>query len=145
VRQTKVLAENIVASLRGTPMQEYAHKYAGSVASLGLHKGVAHVYGRKLKGYPAWLMHRVYHLSRVPTFNRKARVLAEWTLSGLFKREIVSLGSLEHPRAEFALAAGGGQPANGAKSGPAAAPGEEPKEQSADGSPDGPSGGPKGT
>jgi len=53
-------------------------------------------------------MHRTYHLSRVPTFNRKARVLAEWTLAGLFKREIVSLGSLEHPRAEFELAAGGG-------------------------------------
>ncbi|MFH8580667.1 NAD(P)/FAD-dependent oxidoreductase [Streptomyces zaomyceticus] len=105
VRQAKVLAENITASLRGRPLKEYEHAYAGSVASLGLHKGVAHVYGRKLKGYPAWLMHRAYHLSRVPTFNRKARVLAEWTLSGLFKREIVSLGSLEHPRAEFELAA----------------------------------------
>ncbi|WMX45911.1 NAD(P)/FAD-dependent oxidoreductase [Streptomyces roseicoloratus] len=105
VRQTKVLAENIAASLRGQPLKDYAHSYAGSVASLGLHKGVAHVYGRKLKGYPAWFMHRAYHLSRVPTFNRKARVLAEWTLSGLFKREIVSLGSLEHPRAEFELAA----------------------------------------
>ncbi|MCX5392107.1 NAD(P)/FAD-dependent oxidoreductase [Streptomyces sp. NBC_00094] len=105
VRQAKVLAENIAASLSGRPLTEYAHTYAGSVASLGLHKGVAHVYGRKLKGYPAWFMHRAYHLSRVPTFNRKARVLAEWTLSGLFKREIVSLGSLEHPRAEFELAA----------------------------------------
>ncbi|MFF5447294.1 NAD(P)/FAD-dependent oxidoreductase [Streptomyces sp. NPDC012888] len=106
VRQAKALAENLVASLRGELLTEYAHKYAGSVASLGLHKGVAHVYGRKLKRYPAWLMHRVYHLSRVPTFNRKMRVLAEWTLAGLFKREIVSLGSLEHPRAEFELAAG---------------------------------------
>ncbi|WP_053641013.1 MULTISPECIES: NAD(P)/FAD-dependent oxidoreductase [unclassified Streptomyces] len=105
VRQARVLAENIAASLRGQPLKEYAHAYAGSVASLGLHKGVAHVYGRKLKGYPAWFMHRAYHLSRVPTFNRKARVLAEWTLSGLFKREIVSLGSLEHPRAEFEIAA----------------------------------------
>ncbi|MFD3997805.1 NAD(P)/FAD-dependent oxidoreductase [Streptomyces sp. NPDC058583] len=105
VRQAKVLAENIAASLRGQPLKEYAHAYVGSVASLGLHQGVAHVYGRKLKGYPAWFMHRAYHLSRVPTFNRKARVLAEWTLSGLFKREIVSLGSLEHPRAEFELAA----------------------------------------
>ncbi|RFU84972.1 NAD(P)/FAD-dependent oxidoreductase [Streptomyces triticagri] len=110
VRQATVLGDNIVASLRKQPLKEYAHRYAGSVASLGLHKGVAHVYGRKLKGYPAWFMHRVYHLSRVPTFNRKARVLAEWTLSGLFKREIVSLGSLEHPRAEFELAAGGGRP-----------------------------------
>ncbi|MFF4550613.1 NAD(P)/FAD-dependent oxidoreductase [Streptomyces sp. NPDC001435] len=107
VRQARVLGDNIAHVLRGEPLDTYAHSYAGAVASLGLHKGVAQVYGRKLKGYPAWFMHRVYHLSRVPTFNRKARVLAEWTLSGLFKREIVSLGSLEHPRAEFELAAGG--------------------------------------
>jgi NADH dehydrogenase len=106
VRQARVLADNVVATLRDRPLTEYRHKYAGSVASLGLHEGVAFVYGRKLKGYPAWFMHRAYHLSRVPTFNRKARVLAEWLLAGLFKREIVSLGSLEHPRAEFELAAG---------------------------------------
>ncbi|MFK4105011.1 NAD(P)/FAD-dependent oxidoreductase [Streptomyces sp. NPDC019531] len=110
VRQAKLLGDNIAHALRGEPLETYAHAYVGSVASLGLHKGVAQVYGRKLKGYPAWFMHRVYHLSRVPTFNRKARVLAEWTLSGLFKREIVSLGSLEHPRAEFELAAGGKPP-----------------------------------
>jgi NADH dehydrogenase len=110
VRQAKVLADNIAHALRGEPLERYAHKYVGSVASLGLHKGVAQVYGRRLKGYPAWFMHRAYHLSRVPTFNRKARVLAEWTLAGLFKREIVSLGSLEHPRAEFELAAGGKHP-----------------------------------
>ncbi|MFI2075398.1 MULTISPECIES: NAD(P)/FAD-dependent oxidoreductase [Streptomyces] len=109
VRQAKVLAENILSSLRGKDLQDYRHKYVGSVASLGLHKGVAHVYGKKLKGYPAWFMHRAYHLSRVPTFNRKMRVLAEWTLAGLFKREIVSLGSLENPRAEFELAAGTGR------------------------------------
>ncbi|MFE2300372.1 NAD(P)/FAD-dependent oxidoreductase [Streptomyces sp. NPDC059445] len=110
VRQAKVLGDNLAHTLRGEPLETYAHKYVGSVASLGLHKGVAYVYGRKLRGYPAWFMHRVYHLSRVPTFNRKARVLAEWTLAGLFKREIVSLGSLEHPRAEFELAAGGKPP-----------------------------------
>ncbi|CAM5235274.1 NAD(P)/FAD-dependent oxidoreductase [Streptomyces avidinii] len=108
VRQAKVLADNLLAALRDEVLTEYAHKYAGSVASLGLHRGVAHIYGRKLKAYPAWFMHRAYHLSRIPSFNRKMRVLAEWTLSGLFKREIVSLGSLEHPRAEFELAAGGG-------------------------------------
>ncbi|MBB1244884.1 FAD-dependent oxidoreductase [Streptomyces durbertensis] len=108
VRQARLLGDNLAAALRGRPLHEYRHSYAGSVASLGLHKGVARVYGRKLKGYPAWLMHRVYHLSRVPTVNRKTRVLAEWTLAGFFKREIVSLGSLEHPRAEFEMAAGGG-------------------------------------
>ncbi|MGW5102595.1 NAD(P)/FAD-dependent oxidoreductase [Streptomyces sp. NPDC004100] len=107
VRQARVLADNLVHTLRGEPLDTYAHAHAGSVASLGLHKGVAQVYGHRLTGYPAWLIHRVYHLGRVPTVNRKARVLAEWTLAGLFRRDIVSLGSLEHPRAEFELAAGG--------------------------------------
>jgi len=113
VRQARRLADNLAARLTGGETADYRHSYAGSVASLGLHKGVAHVYGRKLKGYPAWFMHRAYHLSRVPTFNRKARVLAEWALAGLFKREIVSLGSLEHPRAEFELAAGTGRHPSG--------------------------------
>ncbi|MEW2129380.1 NAD(P)/FAD-dependent oxidoreductase [Streptomyces sp. NPDC005435] len=110
VRQARVLADNLVHTLRGEPLETYAHTHAGSVASLGLHKGVAQVYGHRLTGYPAWLIHRAYHLARVPTANRKARVLAEWTLAGLFRREVVSLGSLEHPRAEFELAAGGFPP-----------------------------------
>ncbi|MDX3240202.1 NAD(P)/FAD-dependent oxidoreductase [Streptomyces sp. ME03-5709C] len=105
LRQARVLADNIVATLRSELLTDYRHAYAGSVASLGLHKGVAQIHGRKLKGYPAWFMHRAYHLSRMPTVNRKARILAEWVLSGLFKREIVSLGSLENPRAEFEFAA----------------------------------------
>ncbi|MGE5762900.1 MAG: NAD(P)/FAD-dependent oxidoreductase [Mycobacterium leprae] len=104
VRQAKRLADNLVATLRGQPMRPYAHEYAGSVASLGLHKGVAQVYGVKLRGWPAWFMHRTYHLSRVPTLNRKARVVADWTLALFFKREIVSLGSLHDPREEFELA-----------------------------------------
>ncbi|WP_049580549.1 NAD(P)/FAD-dependent oxidoreductase [Streptomyces sp. SBT349] len=110
VRQARRLADNITATLRGKPPTHYRHRAVGSVASLGLHKGVARIRGRHVKGLPAWLIHRAYHLGRVPTFNRKVRVLAEWTLAGLFRREIVSLGSLEHPRAEFELAAGTGRP-----------------------------------
>jgi hypothetical protein len=102
-----VRADTIAHSLRGEPLETYACRDAGAVASLGLHKGVAQVYGRGLKGYPAWFMHRVYHLSRVPTVDRKNRVPSGRTLAGLFEREIVSLGSLEHPRAEFERAASG--------------------------------------
>jgi NADH dehydrogenase len=51
-------------------------------------------------------MHRTYHLSRVPTLNRKVRVVADWTLALFFRREIVSLGTLQRPREEFELATG---------------------------------------
>jgi len=105
VRQTKTLAANIVASLRRRKLVDYRHKYVGSVASLGLYRGVAEVYGIKLRGILAWFMHRTYHLSRVPTLNRKVRVLADWTLAIFFPREVVSLGQLQQPRREFELAA----------------------------------------
>jgi NADH:ubiquinone reductase (H+-translocating) len=101
VRQATVLADNIRQVILGGAPKEYKHKYAGSVASLGLHKGVAQVYGIKLKGLPAWFMHRTYHVSRIPSLNRKARVVADWTLALLFKRETISLGQLHEPREEF--------------------------------------------
>ena len=82
-------------------MHQYRHKYAGSVASLGLHKGVAQVYGIKLRGFPAWIMHRTYHVSRIPSWNRRLRVVVDWTLALLLKREVVSLGELHEPREPF--------------------------------------------
>jgi NADH:ubiquinone reductase (H+-translocating) len=106
VRQAKVLGDNVAALLRGRELKTYKHAYAGSVASLGLHKGVAQIYGIKMRGMLAWFMHRTYHLSRVPTVNRKARVTADWTLALFFKREVVSLGALQRPREEFKLASG---------------------------------------
>ena len=104
LRQARTLARNVRAFLRGQHLKPYRHAYAGSVASLGLHRGVAPVYGLKLTGWPAWFLHRTYHLSRVPTLNRKVRVVADWTLALLFPREIVSLGTVERPREEFELA-----------------------------------------
>jgi NADH dehydrogenase len=46
-------------------------------------------------------MHRTYHLSRVPTANRKIRVTMDWTLGLFFRREVVSLGSLHDPQRGF--------------------------------------------
>jgi NADH dehydrogenase len=101
VRQASQLADNIVAHLRGEPVKPYKHKHAGSVASLGLYKGVAEVYGVKLRGPLAWFMHRTYHLSRMPTFNRKVRIVSDWTEALFFRREVVSLEQIHEPRAEF--------------------------------------------
>jgi NADH dehydrogenase len=106
VRQSKTLAANIAATVHGGTLRDYRHAYAGSVASLGLYRGVAEIYGIKLRGPLAWFMHRTYHVSRMPTFNRKVRVVADWTGALLFRREIVSLGQLHQPRTEFERAAG---------------------------------------
>jgi NADH dehydrogenase len=101
VRQARRMADNIRQVILGGEPKNYSHKYVGSVASLGLYKGVAQVYGIKLKGLPAWFMHRTYHMSRIPSFNRKVRVVADWTLAFLLRREVVALGQIHTPREEF--------------------------------------------
>ncbi|MET7708127.1 NAD(P)/FAD-dependent oxidoreductase [Micromonospora sp. NPDC005413] len=101
VRQAARMADNIAAVVRGREPVDYKHKHVGSVASLGLHKGVAQVYGIKMTGWPAWVMHRTYHMSRIPSFNRKVRVVVDWSLAFFLKREVVALGQLHDPREEF--------------------------------------------
>jgi NADH dehydrogenase len=106
VRQAKVLADNVLAQLRGKPLTDYKHSYAGSVASLGLYKGVAEIYGIKLRGIVAWFMHRTYHVSRMPTWNRRIRILFDWTGALFLGREVVALGEIHDPKADFTRVAG---------------------------------------
>ncbi|MCP3798719.1 NAD(P)/FAD-dependent oxidoreductase [Allokutzneria sp. A3M-2-11 16] len=105
VRQARQMADNIVAVLRGKQPKPYRHKHVGSVASLGLYRGVAELFGVRVKGFPAWFIHRTYHMSRMPTFNRKFRIVMDWTLALLFRREVVSLGQINDPKADFVRAA----------------------------------------
>ncbi|MEU3191179.1 NAD(P)/FAD-dependent oxidoreductase [Streptomyces sp. NPDC006992] len=109
LRQSKVLGDNVISGMRGFPQGKYKHANKGAVAGLGLHKGVAMiVFGKtriKLRGRLAWYFHRAYHGMAVPTWNRKIRVFADWTLGMFLKREVVSLGAMEHPRGEFYEAA----------------------------------------
>ena len=107
VRQANVLAKNIVRSLRGKETTEYRHKNAGSVAALGLYKGAAQVFGLRIRGFPAWFMHRTYHMSRVPTLQRKVAVVTDWTLAFFFRRDITSLWGMHEPFRAFESAARG--------------------------------------
>lgn len=51
------------------------------------------------------LLHRCYHLAKMPTASHKARILGDWLLELPFRRQVVALGELHDPRAEFVKAA----------------------------------------
>ncbi|MGY1549032.1 NAD(P)/FAD-dependent oxidoreductase [Streptomyces sp. MN6] len=101
VRQGRLLARNIVASLRGGRLRDYRHSSLGVVATLGLGRGIFQYKGIVVKGLPAWLMHRGYHVLAIPTWERKVRVLAIWLTAAVFGRDLVSLASVQHPRDAF--------------------------------------------
>jgi len=106
VRQGKLLADNLVATLRGGKPKRYVHHSLGVVATLGLGRGIFQFHRLVIKGFPAWLMHRGYHVLAVPTWERKVRVLAVWATAVPFGRDIVSLASVQHPREAFLAGAG---------------------------------------
>jgi NADH dehydrogenase len=70
----------------------------GQVATLGRYKGIALVFGVPLRGFIGWFVTRTYHLYQLPLFSRKLRVVADWTVALLFRRDIAELSMLGHPR-----------------------------------------------
>jgi NADH:ubiquinone reductase (H+-translocating) len=106
LRQARWIAGNIAATHKGEPLTEFRYKNMGGLASLGRYKGIARVLGFRLRGFPAWWLHRNYHLLMIPTFNRKVRIILDWTVGLFFRRDVAQLGSLQHPRQAFEEAAG---------------------------------------
>jgi NADH dehydrogenase len=107
VRQGKLLAENIMAVRAGRKPRPYIHHSLGAVATLGLGRGIFQYHRLVIRGLPAWVLHRGYHVLAIPTWERKIRVLTLWLTAGVFGRDIVSLASVQHPRDAFVS---GGQP-----------------------------------
>ncbi|MER8183545.1 FAD-dependent oxidoreductase [Kitasatospora sp. NPDC094015] len=99
--QAELLAANLLAALSGQPLRDYRPDHPACSTSLGVGRAVAHTRRGQLTGRRAWWLHRARHLRRMPSTERRVRILADWLLAAMFRREVVSLGSVEHPRAEF--------------------------------------------
>jgi NADH dehydrogenase len=106
VRQAKLLAKNIFAQNYGVGrVREYKHTNLGAVAGFGTFKGVANIMGFGMRGFPAWMAHRGYHGLAMPMYERKARVITNWSMSFLFGRDLAPIADLQTPRRQFRNAA----------------------------------------
>ncbi|WP_406388298.1 NAD(P)/FAD-dependent oxidoreductase [Streptomyces sp. NBC_00887] len=92
IRQGRVLADNLIASLRGRPLQPYVHKDLGLVVDLGGRDAVSKPLGIELKGMPAQLVARGYHWSGLRTNVAKTRVLTNWMLNAIAGDDFVRTG-----------------------------------------------------
>jgi NADH:ubiquinone reductase (H+-translocating) len=93
LRQARRLARN----LQGEEAA-YAYRMLGQVATLGRFKGIADVLGIRIRGFPGWFVTRTYHLYQLPLLTRKLRVVADWTTSLFFRRDVAELSMLGHPQ-----------------------------------------------
>jgi NADH:ubiquinone reductase (H+-translocating) len=93
LRQARRLAKNISGERR-----EYRYREIGMGATLGRYKGIVDLQGLPIRGFPGWFATRTYHLAQLPLLSRKLRVVTDWTVALVFRRDIAELGMLGHPR-----------------------------------------------
>ncbi|MFB7125792.1 NAD(P)/FAD-dependent oxidoreductase [Kitasatospora xanthocidica] len=93
-RQGRAVANNVIASLRNQPLEPYYHKDLGLVVDLGGKDAVSKPLGIELRGVPAQLVARGYHLMAMRTNAAKFRVGANWLLNATAGDDFVRTGFL---------------------------------------------------
>ena len=89
LRQGRVLARNIVATISGGTKQPFRFGGLGQLAAIGRRTGVARILGRNFSGFVAWWLWRTIYLSKLPRFEKKLRVMLDWTLDLVFSKDLV--------------------------------------------------------
>jgi len=94
IRQGRLVARNVAATLAGGTPRPFRYRTKGVVAELGRNQAVAITLGIRWRGLPAWFIARTYHLLLMPGFGRRLRLLADWNVALLFGRDASSPGRL---------------------------------------------------
>jgi NADH dehydrogenase len=97
LRQGRVLAENVLAALRGGPPRPFVFRTIGLLASIGRRTGVARILGVNFSGFVAWWLWRMIYLSKLPRLEKKIRVALDWLLDVVFPKDLVEVRTQRTP------------------------------------------------
>jgi NADH dehydrogenase len=97
MRQGWCTAGNVAASVGHGQPQPFRYRTRGVFVDLGRFRAVAVFMGVRLRGRPAWLLTRFYHLKLVSGWGRRVQLIADWMTDRMFHRDVSELGQLGHP------------------------------------------------
>jgi len=88
VIQAKILAKNVLNSIRGRPFVRYKYRKLGDLLSLGHWQAVADILGTRWSGPLAWFIWRTVYLNKYLSCSKKLRVAIDWTIDLFYPRDI---------------------------------------------------------
>jgi len=94
-REGALVARNIVAAMRGDPLQPFRFNPIGELALVGRHSGVAKLYGYHFSGFLAWALWRAIYLSKMPGMSKRSRIALDWILDFVYGRQVTEFPSEE--------------------------------------------------
>lgn len=89
IRQARHLVRNLRASLHGEELRPFRFRPLGALCVVGHHTACAEIHGLRFSGLFAWLLWRGIYLSKLPSLERKVRVVFDWVVELFFPRDIV--------------------------------------------------------
>ncbi len=97
LRQAKVVAHNVVATMRGTRKMPFHYSTFAQLAAIGRRTGVARILGINFSGFAAWWLWRTVYLCKLPRLEKKLRVAFDWTLDLIFSKDLVQFQEIRAP------------------------------------------------
>ena len=91
LREGRQLARNVKAVVDGRAPSPFLFRSLGTMASLGHTRAVASVFGVRLTGFPAWWIRRTYYLFQMPRWDRRLRIVLDWTVALFFRPDITKV------------------------------------------------------
>ena len=88
IREARHLADNIGAVMDGRAASAFMFRSLGTMASLGHARAVALVLGLRVTGFLAWWLRRTYYLFQMPRWDRRLRIVLDWTVALFFRPDI---------------------------------------------------------
>ncbi len=99
-REGVLLADNILAVLRGRPVKPFRYKQIGELAVISRHGGVANVYGVRVRGVLAWLMWRAIYIAKMPGMRGRAALLLDYVRLAFGRQHVPVTWRLASPSAQ---------------------------------------------
>ncbi len=87
------LGRNLSRSLAGNPAKPFRSGVIGQAVSIGRRTAVGHAKGVPIRGTFAWLGWRAVVFAIIPSWDRRLRLLADWSVWPLVGRDIVQMTS----------------------------------------------------
>ena len=91
IREARQVARNVKAVIEGQAPSPFIFRPLGTMASLGHTRAVALVMGVRLTGFPAWWIRRTYYLLQMPRWDRRLRIVLDWTVALFFRPDITKV------------------------------------------------------
>lgn len=102
IKQASVVVKNLHLKIKNQDdtirKEKFRYKTRGIMALIGKRHGVGMIFGLKIQGLLAWWFWHTYYIGRLPSLEKRIRVIVDWTIDLIFKKDVARLKIVDKKR-----------------------------------------------